>query len=199
VVRQARDTFAGVQAEDGPIATLTTGLHQTMTDAQTAMAAFAENMEALKRNFLLRGYFNDRGYFNLAEISPAAYREGVLTAGGERRPARVWLRADVIFEGDMLSIEGQARLDSAVASFLDRISEGVLMVEGYAPAGSRDEQYLASRQRAVRVRDYLVGKFSLNPQTTGVMPLGGQSVDSPAGDSWDGVALALFLESPRRE
>ena len=38
--------------------------------------AFAENMEALKHNFLLRGFFKDRGYFNLAEISPGATGKG---------------------------------------------------------------------------------------------------------------------------
>ena len=55
-------------------------------EAAYFVPGFAENMEALKRNFFFRGFFNDRGYFNLADISPAAYRQGVLTAGGDRRP-----------------------------------------------------------------------------------------------------------------
>ena len=49
-------------------------LKETMDDARIAMSGFAENMEALKHNFLVRGFFNDRGFFNLADISPAAYR-----------------------------------------------------------------------------------------------------------------------------
>ena len=47
---------------------VTTNLQQTLDDARSAMSAFAENMEALKHNFLVRGFFNDRGYFNLASI-----------------------------------------------------------------------------------------------------------------------------------
>ncbi len=46
------------------------------------------------------------------------------------------------------------------------------MIEGYAQAGTRDELYLRSRVRASLVRDYLIGKFGLTPQTVGVMPLG---------------------------
>src|SRR5208337_5008089 len=40
----------------------TSTLHETMLQAQTGVTNFQENMEALKHNFLLRGYFNKRGY-----------------------------------------------------------------------------------------------------------------------------------------
>ena len=73
----------GFQSKDGPVEGMAASLKQTMDDARKAMSAFAENMEALKHNFLLRGFFKDRGFFNLADISPAAYRQGALDA---RRP-----------------------------------------------------------------------------------------------------------------
>ena len=47
-----------------------------------AMAGLSENMEALKHNFLFRGFFKSRGYFSLSQISPAEYRKGVITANG---------------------------------------------------------------------------------------------------------------------
>ena len=53
---------------------MTASVKQTMDDARESMASFAENMDALKHNFLLRGFFNKRGYFDLAQISPADYR-----------------------------------------------------------------------------------------------------------------------------
>ena len=31
------------------------------------------------------GFFNNRGFFNLAEVSPAAFRQGALTRGGAKR------------------------------------------------------------------------------------------------------------------
>ena len=73
------------------------------------------------------------------------------------------------------------------------------MIEGYAQAGTRDEQYLRSRVRASLVRDYLIGKFGLTPQTIGAMPLGKDSAGSPDGEPWDGVALAFFEEKKRKK
>ena len=67
------------------------------------------------------------------------------------------------------------------------------MVEGYAQQGTRDEQYLRSRARASIVRDYLIGKFHLDPQATGAMPLSADSTGSPGKAPWDGVALAVIL------
>ena len=69
------------------------------------------------------------------------------------------------------------------------------MVEGLASEGGRDEQFLASRARAVMVRDYLIGRFHLEPRSTGVMPLGSEPSPGAPADSWDGVALAFFLKS----
>jgi hypothetical protein len=201
VVEQARKAIEGLNSKEGPVQSTAAGMKQTMDDARNAMAAFAENMEALKHNFLVRGFFKDRGFFSLADISPAQYREGALTKGGRRRTVRVWLRAAVLLEPDperadaeRLTAEGQARLDSALAPFLDRFPGALLIVEGYSQYGTREDQYLRSRTRASLVRDYLIGKFNLDRQTTGVMPLGRASDGSPNDEPWDGVALALFQE-----
>jgi hypothetical protein len=162
------------------------------------MARLADNMDALRHNFLLRGFFNRRGYFDLDDLSPAEYRAGGLGQRG-RLPVRVWLENRRVFDsassGDAtrLTEEGRRRLDSALAPFLDRAADAVLMVEGYAQRGGQDEQYLESRARALAVRSYLVSRFHLDPQSAGIMPLGSQSPGSPSGQPWDGVALALFL------
>ena len=202
VVEQAKDTLAGFQSKDGPVEGMAFSLKQTMDDARKAMSGFAENMEALKHNILLRGFFKDRGFFNLADISPAAYRQGALTRDGSRRAVRVWLKTAVLFEPvpddpatERLTDDGKARLDSAIGSYLEQLTTGVLVVEGYAQRGPSDYQYLRSRIKASLVRDYLLAKFSLTPQTTGVMPLGRDSAGSPDGEVWDGVALAIFEES----
>jgi outer membrane protein OmpA-like peptidoglycan-associated protein len=203
VVDQAKNALENVQSKEGPVQGVIADLKQTLDSARAAMSGFAENMEALKHNFLLRGFFNNRGFFNLAEISPAAYRQGALTRDGAKRTVRVWLSSAVLFERDpndpateRLTEDGKKRLDSAIASFLDRLPGAVLMVEGYAQEGTKDEQYLRSRTRAAMVRDYLIGKFHLDPQSTGIMPLGSDSAGSPNGAPWDGIALAVFEEKP---
>jgi uncharacterized protein YoxC len=204
VVEQARKAVEGLQAKNGPVQGLTANLKQTLDNARQAMAGFEQNMEALKHNFLFRGFFRDRGYFRLADISPAAYRDGVLTKDNERVVARVWLSSTVLFApepddggSEQLLESGRARLDSAIAPFLERLADGVLMVEGYAQTGTRDEQYLRSRARAATVCEYLIGKFYLNPQATGFIALANDSAGSPKDVPWDGVAVAAFL--PRRE
>ncbi len=201
-VTKAREALDNLQGKNGPVQGVTTNLKQTLDDARNAMSGFAENMEALKHNFLFRGYFNSRGYFDLSDVSPAEYRAGALTLEGKRRPVRVWLEDDRIFEpvpdvpgAIRLSAAGRERLDSAIAPYLDRLAEDTLLVvEGYAQEGTRDRRFLESRARASIVRDYLIGTFHLNPGTTGAMPLGNDSFDSPDGTPWDGVALAVFLQ-----
>ena len=201
VVEQARSTLAGFQSKDGPVEGMAASLKQTMDDARKAMSAFAENMEALKHNFLVRGFFKDRGFFNLSDISPAAYRQGALAKGGLTRSSGTWLTAVTLFEPapddpatERLTREGRSQLDAGIGPFLDRASTAVLIIEGYAQSGSKSELYLRSRVRASLVRDYFLDKFGLTPQTVGVMPLGNESTGSPNGEPWDGVALAMFDE-----
>jgi phospholipid/cholesterol/gamma-HCH transport system substrate-binding protein len=204
-VQQARQALEKLQSYDGQVTGVTASLKETIESTRAAMAGLSANMDALKRNFLVRGYFNRRGYFTLAEISPDEYRKGALTDDGDRRAVRVWLRADVLFEGipgeppgkpgaERLTDDGRARLDSALAATVSRLADGVLMVEGYSQDGLVAEQYLTSRARAALVRDYLIGRFHLDPDAVGLMPLGRKAMaESPAGDVWNGIALAAFL------
>ena len=200
LVLSAKAALDGLQSTDGAVQGMTASVKQTMDDTRGSMAAFAENMEALKHNFLLRGYFNKRGYFDLAQISPADYRQGVLTKGSDRRLVRVWLRSDALWEPEaghtereQLSEAGKAGVDAAIAPYLEYVASGIVMVEGYAQQGPLDEQYLRSRARALIVRDYLVGTFHLDPQATGAIPLSAESTDAPGKAPWDGVALAVIL------
>jgi hypothetical protein len=96
-------------------------------------------------------------------------------------------------ESERLSDSGKAQVDSAIAPYLERVASGTVMVEGYAQQGSPEEQYLRSRARASAVRDYLIGKFHLDPQATGAMPLSADSSTHPEKMPFDGVALAIIL------
>jgi len=200
VLAIAKSTLESFQATDGPVHGMTATVSQTMEGARAAMMGFAENMDALKHNFMLRGFFKDRGYFDLADLSPAAYRLGSLTKGSDRQVTRVWLSSAVLFapepdapEDEHLTDAGKARVNAAIAPFLEYLASGILMVEGYAQDGPLEARYLRSRARATAVRDYLIGKFQLDTQTSGAMPLGGESVGSPGGVPWNGVALAVIL------
>src|SRR5207302_2750914 len=138
VVAQARQTLESLRSKEGPVQGVTSDLKQTLGGARDAMAGLAENMDALKHNFLFRGFFRSRGFFSLSQVSPADYRKGALTSKGERQPVRVWLNAAVLFDTDpetdreQLSDEGKGRVASAVEPFLDRLTKAVVVVEGYS-------------------------------------------------------------------
>lgn len=199
VVSQARETLASVKGVEGPVAGLADNLRQTLDDARSAMSGFAENMDALRHNFFLRGFFRSRGYYDLEQLSPAAYRAGALARGG-RRSVRVWLEAPRVFEATaelerpLLTADGRRELDAAIAPFLDRMADGVFVVEGFAHAEGPDQQFVVSRARAAAVREYLVGRFHLDTRASGVMPLGAGPAQGAPADPWDGIALAFFLK-----
>jgi phospholipid/cholesterol/gamma-HCH transport system substrate-binding protein len=198
----AKAAINDFRGEKGPMRGVVGDLQQSLTAARETLTDLADNSEALKRNFFFRGFFNRRGYFDLDDIGVEEYRNGALETN-DRRVLRVWVSAAVLFAPDAtgqerLTESGRQRLDSAMAPFLRYPPNTPFVVEGYAGGATSDEEFVLSRSRALQVRDYLVGKFGLDPGHVATMPLGGQAPGSPANDRWEGVALALFVEtSPR--
>jgi len=169
-----------------------------VSDIGKAAGNLADDTEALKHNFLFRGFFKDRGYFDLTAISPVDYRRGTLLTKG-RAVVRKWVSADSLFRrgakgAESLSPSGKAALDSAVGEWMQFRGEGPLMVEGYSAAATAHQQYLTSQARADLVRTYLIERFGLDPKNTGAIALGSAAQGSPQGDVFDGVALALYLD-----
>ena len=199
---QARAAIADFRGDGGPMKGVTGDLQQTLALAREAMADLSESTEALKRNFFFRGFFNRRGFFDLNDVTVDEYRRGAL-ATGDRRVLRIWVGTPVLFERDAagaerLSADGRQRLDSAMTAFLKYPRTTPFVIEGYSDGALEADRFLSSRRRAQEVRDYLVGKFSLDPNFIATMPMGTQADGSPSGDRWDGVALALFAPSTAR-
>ena len=197
----AKKAIEDFRGDDGPARGLVAGLQQTLAAANETLTDLAANSEALKRNFFFRGFFNRRGFFDLDDISVEEYRRGVLETN-DRRMLRVWVSAAVLFETDssgreQLTIDGRARLDSAMATFLGYPPDTPFVVEGYADGVTRDVQFVLSRRRAELVRDYLAGKFGLDPGYVTTMAMGPDAPDSPANGRWEGVALAAFVQTRR--
>lgn len=200
VSNEARGAISDFRSKEGPAQGLMADMRGTLVQTREAVSDLADNMEALKRNFLLRGFFNKRGYFDLDAISPAEYRSGVLE-NGKRKAARIWLASRVLFEQrpdgtEMLTADGKARLDSAMSTYLKYVPANPIVVEGYATGKPTiDERFRLARQRAGTVREYLMGRYELAAQATGYMALGDEAPGSPEGDGrWDGVALTLFVD-----
>jgi len=194
---QAKQAIADFRGAKGPLKGLTGDFQQTLATARETLADLSENAEALKHNFLFRGFFNNRGFFDLDDVSVQQYRQGALQTK-ERRVLKIWIKAEFLFEPDengqeRLSETGRQRLDSAMSQFVRYPKTSPLVAEGYATAITGDERYLRARTRAQLVRSYLVAKFGWDPNYVGTMAMGSDAPDSPAGKEWDGIAIALFV------
>lgn len=204
VTAQAREAIADfngkLKGKDSQVQGIAADLRQTLVHARDAMSDLADDAEALKRNFLFRGYFNRRGYYDLDDIGAEAYRSGSL-AGKDRKALRIWLEASYLFETNAQGVEqlsdtGRARLDSAMSQFLKYPPSTPLIVEGYSDEPTGDQRYIAARHRAAVVREYLVTKFTLDSNRVGIIALGNERPDGaapPDGTTMRGVALALFV------
>lgn len=194
-----RETVDRLQAPGGPTNQLIADLGEAMGNAREVMADLAENSEALKQHWLFRGFYRNRGYFDLDSMTLDQYRRGAVEKD-DRAPLRIWLEAKNLFEtndrGEIrLSDEGRRRLDVAMADFLEFPRNSPLVVEGYATTAAPAERYLQSDTRARIVQDYLQGRFRRGTQLVGSIPIGLSAEGSPTGDGrWDGIALTLFVK-----
>lgn len=173
---------------------LSADLRATMKNSREAMADLAENMEALKHGFFFRGFFNNRGFFDLSMLSLADYQSKDFEKKTHKE--REWVQGTGLFTvkadgSEELSAAGRAGIDAAMENF-QRYTEGIaLIVEGYSGTGTSNERFMRSRNRSSMVRDYLQKKFALRAEYVGIMPMG--SVQSHASSAQEGdVALVLL-------
>jgi len=170
-------------------------LKDTVDSAQRAMSNIAEDSEALKHNFLLRGFFHNRGYYDLSELTPAEYRTSKLVKG--KSVKRAWLASEELFSKsakgpEQLSDKGRDELDHAMSAFVSDLPNRPLIVEGYSNRGLPDEEYRRSQERAAAVQQYLEARFRLKPDLVGEIPLESAPPEASGKKEWDGIALVLL-------
>jgi phospholipid/cholesterol/gamma-HCH transport system substrate-binding protein len=175
-------------------------LKQTVQGAHQVMSNLADDTEALKTNFFLRGFFNRRGFYNLSELTPSEYASSVFL---KRPHMRVWVPASRLFRSSPagtseLSARGRLALDKAMSSLVPHLPNNPMMIEGYSAAAPPYKAYLSSRQRALEVRQYLQSHFHLKPELVGIMPLGKHPPRRAGKSTWNGVCLVLAIASKRR-
>jgi phospholipid/cholesterol/gamma-HCH transport system substrate-binding protein len=177
------------QPERGGGDGVTGDLRATLVSAREAMSDLAENLEALKHSFFFRGFFKNRGFYDLGSLSPVEYQSKEFEKNVKKE--RAWVGQEELFTlkadgSEELSDSGRRKLDAMMANFLRFTKDRAVIIEGYAAARTLDEQFLRSRDRGTKVRDYLVKKFALSPDYVGVMPMGA------VAEYGEGIALVLL-------
>jgi phospholipid/cholesterol/gamma-HCH transport system substrate-binding protein len=166
----------------------TVGLRDTVNHAQVGVAAFQENMEAMKSNFLLRGYYKNRGYSSSSELA-----KNEIPQLPQAAPLKTFaFESKQLFDKvDTAKPKNQKSLRAA-GQFLADTEFGVaVVVVSTGATGDAQKDLVLTQARAVVVRDYLVGNFSFDDTQLKTLGLG--KGKSPNPDSaWGTVEIIVF-------
>ena len=159
-----------------------------MLQAQTGVTDFRENMEALKHNFLLSGYFRKRGYEDSADLSANQISE--LPKGA---PLKTFTyRAKELFKGhDSAKLKNQKSL-KAGGEFLAQSQFGfAVIVVSTGMEGDAKKDLLLTEARAVVIREYLVENFGFDDRQLKTLGMGKQPGTGPEAD-WGSIQILIF-------
>ena len=193
--RQIRQTIEEASVPDENGATPGVNIRESLSNASTATANVADGTEALKHNFLLRGFFLHRGYYDLTNISADKYRQDRLFTSQANN--RVWLPGAELFEKnsngeEVLSAHGKTLLANALAQYGESVAGRPIVIEGYSDADGAANQLALSRGRAVEARQYLLNHFRLNSSNLGAVPLMNLPPSGFGRPTWDGICIVVL-------
>jgi phospholipid/cholesterol/gamma-HCH transport system substrate-binding protein len=194
---QLNEALTGALAPDATGVDTAENIRESLANVNTASANLADDSEALKHEFLFRGFFRKRGFYTLANLSPEQYRSEEFFSN----PAndRKWLSASDLFvtlaNGKQgLSPAGRATLDSLGGAAKDTISGAALVIEGYASDVAPADQLLISKTRAGLVKRYLEQHFQVNPTNIGIIALNATPPPATGKTAWDGICVVTLAK-----
>jgi len=149
--------------------------------------AFQENMEALKHNFFLRGFFKERGYESAADL-----KKNEISQLPDKPVAKQFTYdAKKVFDKpDAAKLKDAKALNDA-GNYLQSNPFGLAVVAAYTDMkGDTEKDRLLTEARSMVARDYLVKNFKL--QDTKIKTIGlGKSDKAPDGGS---VEILIYPE-----
>ncbi len=149
--------------------------------------AFQENMEALKHNFFLRGFFKDRGYESAADLK----KNEISQLPDKPLAKQFTYEAKRVFDKpDAAKLKDAKALNDA-GNYLQSNPFGLAVVAAYTDMkGDTEKDRLLSEARSMVARDYLVKNFKL--QDTKIKTIGlGKSDKAPDGGS---IEILIYPE-----
>jgi phospholipid/cholesterol/gamma-HCH transport system substrate-binding protein len=166
----------------------TAGMHEAIVHAEAGITDFQENMEALKQNFLVRGYFKKRGYENSADLA-----KNEILRLPEDAPLKIFTyESKRLFDKiDTAKLKNQNSLRAA-GQFLVANEFGVAVVVVYSGmTGEAQKDLLLTQARAGVVRAYLVDNFGFDD--TQLKTLGeGKRIDASTESGWGNVEIVVY-------
>ena len=167
----------------------TTGsMRDTMVQAEAGVTDFQENMEAMKHNFFLRGYFKSRGYEDSAEL--AKYEIERLPQGTPTKEF-TYATKQLFDKQDSAKLKNQKSLNAG-GEFLVNNQFGVaVIVASSGMEGDTAKDLVLTEARAMVVREYLVENFGFDDSQLKTLGLGKQTDASPDA-GWGTVRILIY-------
>jgi outer membrane protein OmpA-like peptidoglycan-associated protein len=135
-------------------------------------------MEALQHNFLLRGFFEKRGYSDASELS----KHSIAHLPKGQRSKTFAYDADKLFDKpDNAKLKDKKKLDDA-GKFLEGNSFGLAVVASSEAKGDTENDLVLSEARAAVVWNYLTQNFKVDDKRIRTIGLG-RTVDNGESDS----------------
>src|ERR1700676_2049414 len=164
----------------------TSGLRDTVTKAQAGVSAFQEDMEALKQNFLLRGYFKNRGYENSSDL---AKNEIPHLPQAEPLKTFTYEPQQLFDKVDTAKPKNQKSLRAAGQFLADNEFGVAVVVVSTGMSGDTQKDLVLTEARALVVHDYLVGNFVFDGAQLKTFGVGKKN---DAGAGWGQVEVIVY-------
>jgi phospholipid/cholesterol/gamma-HCH transport system substrate-binding protein len=166
----------------------TAGLRDTVNHAQAGVTAFQENMEAMKQNFLVRGFYKKRGYESSSDLE-----KNEIPQLPDAAPLKTFtFDSKQLFDKvDTAKPKNQKTLRAA-GQFLADTEFGVaVVVVSAGMTGDAQKDLVLTQARAMVVRDYLVGNFSFDDSQLKTLGRGKGKGDTP-DSGWGSVEILVY-------
>ncbi|MCI0625461.1 MAG: MlaD family protein [Acidobacteria bacterium] len=142
---------------------------ETVSQAKAGMTSFQENMQALKSNWFLRGFFKSRGYQDSAELTKHAI---------PKLPERPFSNRFEIGGNDLFDKPETAKLKNEkllnrIGALLERSAYELIVVAAYAGLrGETEENLVLTQARAMVVREHLAEHFKIDDRRIKTIGMG---------------------------
>jgi phospholipid/cholesterol/gamma-HCH transport system substrate-binding protein len=163
-------------------------MRDTMVHAQAGVTDFEENMEAMKHNFLLRGYFKSRGYQDSAEITRDEIER--LPPGAPTKEF-TYAGKQLFDKQDSAKLKNQKSLTAGGEFLRDNQFGLAVVVASSGMAGDTQKDLTLTEARAMVVREYLVENFGFDDSRLKTLGMGKQ-VDQGSDAAWGTVRILIY-------
>jgi phospholipid/cholesterol/gamma-HCH transport system substrate-binding protein len=163
-------------------------MRDTMVQAQAGVTDFQENMEAMKHNFLMRGYFKSRGYEDSAEL---AKNEIEKLPEGAPTKEFTYSAKQLFDKQDSAKLKNQKSLNAG-GEFLANNQFGfAVVVVSVGMEGDTQKELVLTQARAMVVRQYLLENFGFDDSQLRTLGMGKQAeANSEVG--WGKVQIFIY-------